>query len=204
MAKQLGKYEIIRTLGQGAMGTVFLGEDPALGRQVAVKTIRTDSALGEDSKARFFREARACGNLNHPNIVTVYDFGEEDGLLYLAMEFIPGEDLHEVFQRREADPKELLNLFGQICDGLQHAHERGVVHRDIKPSNIRVTPGPRGGRAKLVDFGIASFTDQAALEGVWGSPYYIAPEKALGRKTLELDLVKKSYELKGLKLPEGI
>ena len=178
MRETIGKFRIIREIGHGAMGTVYLGEDDSIGRQVAIKTIRGDSALGAESKTRFFREARACGTLNHPNIVTVYDFGEEADLLYLAMEYIPGEDLQTTFQAGLSSPQELLALFGQICDGLQHAHERGVIHRDIKPSNIRVTRTARGMTAKIVDFGVARTANSDLTNSgiIMGTVSYLAPE----------------------------
>ena len=178
MRETIGKYRVIRELGHGAMGTVFLGEDDSIGRQVAIKTIRTDSTLGAESKARFFREAQACGALNHPNIVTIYDFGEDGDFLYLAMEYIPGEDLHKTFLSGDSSSLELLELFAQICDGLQHAHERGVIHRDIKPSNILVTKTPRGMTAKIVDFGVARTANSDLTNSgiIMGTVSYLAPE----------------------------
>lgn len=182
MIPRIGKFEILRRLGEGAMGEVFLAQDPVIGREVAIKTIRKDSvALGEakeEARGRFYREARAAGGLNHPNLVTVHEFGEDQGLLYLAMEFVPGEDLATLLQRRSLTPREILDVLAQVCDGLAYAHSRGVLHRDIKPTNIRV--GRLQGRlfAKVMDFGIAriggsEMTGTGTLLGTFG---YMAPE----------------------------
>lgn len=182
MLPRLGKFELLQRLGEGAMGEVFLARDPVLGREVAVKTIRKDSvALGEaqdQARERFYREARAAGGLNHPNLVTVHEFGEDQGLLYLAMEYVPGEDLATLLSRRSLTARELLEVLAQVCDGLAFAHARGVLHRDIKPSNIRV--GRLQGRlvAKVMDFGIAriggsEMTGTGTLLGTFG---YMAPE----------------------------
>jgi serine/threonine-protein kinase len=182
MLPRLGKFELLQRLGEGAMGEVFLARDPVLDREVAVKTIRKDSvALGEaqdQARERFYREARAAGGLNHPNLVTVHEFGEDQGLLYLAMEYVPGEDLATLLSRRSLTARELLEVLAQVCDGLAFAHARGVLHRDIKPSNIRV--GRLQGRlvAKVMDFGIAriggsEMTGTGTLLGTFG---YMAPE----------------------------
>lgn len=185
MTSRIGKFEIQRRLGEGAMGEVFLALDTVIGREVAIKTIRKDSlALGEakdEARERFYREARAAGGMNHPNLVTVHEFGEDQGLLYLAMEYVPGEDLATLLSRRSLTARELLEVLAQICDGLAYAHAKGVLHRDIKPSNIRVTPD---GDIKVLDFGIAraDFSGrEAKTEQVrYGSLGYMAPERVLG------------------------
>ncbi len=182
MTSRIGKFEILRRLGEGAMGEVYLALDTVIGREVAIKTIRKDSiALGEakeEARERFYREARAAGGLNHPNLVTVHEFGEDQGLLYLAMEFVPGEDLATLLSRRALTARELLEVLAQVCEGLAYAHAKGVLHRDIKPSNIRV--GRLQGRhvAKVMDFGIAriggsEMTGTGTLLGTFG---YMAPE----------------------------
>jgi len=178
MRQRIGKFEILRTLGKGAMGEVFLGRDPVLGREVAIKTVQPGNSFGEEAKARFEREARATAAMNHPNIVTVFDFGEEDGLHYLVMEFIEGEDLESLIAKRSLSKPELLEALAQACEGLAYAHERGVIHRDVKPSNILVTRRGKKLHAKLTDFGVA-LVDRSNLteQGVWmGTVSYMAPE----------------------------
>ncbi|MFN8011226.1 MAG: serine/threonine-protein kinase [Holophagaceae bacterium] len=195
MTLRIGKFEILRRLGEGAMGEVFLAQDTVIGREVAIKTIRKDSlALGEakdEARERFYREARAAGGLNHPNLVTVHEFGEEAGLLYLAMEFVPGEDLGALLSRRGLSPRELLEVLAQVCDGLAYAHAKGVLHRDIKPSNIRVASLQGRLLAKVMDFGIAriggsEMTGTGTLLGTFG---YMAPEYIqTGHPTPSVDL----------------
>lgn len=177
MLRSLGKYEILRPLGRGAMGEVYLAQDPILGREVALKTIQAGSAFGDEARARFAREARATAALNHPNIVTVYDFGQEGDLAYLVMEYVEGESLEALIT--QGVPKtDLLEALVQVCEGLGYAHERGVIHRDVKPANILVNRRGRRLQAKLMDFGVA-LVDQSTLtaEGVWmGTLSYMAPE----------------------------
>jgi hypothetical protein len=177
MREKIGKFEILRLLGQGAMGKVFLGRDAGLGRDVAVKTIRLGSAFGAEATARFEREARAAGSLNHPNVVTVFEFGEDQGLYYLAMEWVEGQDLDALIHSRQWPMAELLELLAQACEGLGYAHERGIVHRDIKPANILVSLGKRP-VAKLMDFGLALVGhSDLTQQGNWmGTVNYMAPE----------------------------
>ncbi|BDU74502.1 protein kinase domain-containing protein [Mesoterricola silvestris] len=178
MIKTIGKFEIVRLLGRGNMGEVYLGRDPVLDRPVAVKTIRPGTAFEGEGQARFEREARAMAALNHPNIITIYDFGMVEELCYLAMEFHEGDDLATLIQRGAPSRAELLEALAQACDGLGFAHARGIVHRDFKPANILV--GGKGKRpvAKLLDFGVAS-VDRSSLteQGTWmGTVSYMAPE----------------------------
>ncbi len=183
----LGRYQVTRELGQGAMGTVYLGEDPKISRVVAIKTMALSeefegSALDE-AKARFFREAQSAGRLNHPNIVAIYDAGEEHDLAYIAMEFLKGYDLARHTKPDSLLPIETVIDIGiQCAEALDYAHKQSVVHRDIKPSNIMYDP--ESGQVKLTDFGIARITDSSKTRTgvVLGTPNYMSPEQALGDK----------------------
>ncbi len=178
MQQRIGKFEIIRKLGAGGMGEVFLARDPAIGREVALKTILATGASASDARERFFREARAAGGMNHPHLVTIHEFGEDEGTLFLAMEYVPGEDLSLLLQQRSLSPAEVLEVLAQVCEGLAHAHHAGVLHRDIKPSNIRVSHIGSRLHVKVMDFGIAriagsDMTGTGTLLGTFG---YMAPE----------------------------
>ncbi len=178
MFEKLGRFQIKRLLGQGAMGEVYLALDPAIGREVAIKTIIPTSAQGDEAKARFEREARAAGILNHPHLVTIYEFGEDQGVLYIAMEYVRGHDLEDLFREQALTHSEALEVLAQVCDGLNFAHRNGIVHRDIKPSNVRVTRDGRRIHAKVMDFGVAriSNSDMTATGMVMGTVSYMAPE----------------------------
>ncbi len=178
MFEKLGKFHIKKVLGQGAMGEVYLGEDPSIGRQVAIKTILPSAAQGDEAKERFEREAKAAGALNHPNLVTIYEFGEDQNVMYIAMELVPGHDLQELLADQSLTQTEVLEVLGQVCDGLDYAHRQGVVHRDIKPSNIRVQRDGKKLRAKVMDFGVARVanSDMTATGMVMGTVSYMAPE----------------------------
>jgi serine/threonine-protein kinase len=178
MFEKLGKFEIKRVLGNGAMGEVYLGVDPSIGREVAIKTILPAAAQGGDAKERFAREARAAGVLNHPNLVTIYEFGEDQGVLYIAMEFVKGHDLDEVLQEQTLTLSESLEVLAQVCDGLGFAHRQQIVHRDIKPTNVRVQRDGKRLHAKVMDFGVAkiSNSDMTATGMVMGTVSYMAPE----------------------------
>ena len=180
MLKTIGKYEIQRLLGKGSMGEVYLGVDPTLGREVAIKTILAGPMADQeaDGKARFSREARAMAALNHPNIITIFDFGTEEHNHYLVMEYLEGEDLASHIERGALDKLALLEVLAQACEGLGYAHHCGIVHRDVKPGNILVTFRGKRPMAKLLDFGVAS-VDRSNLteQGVWmGTVSYMAPE----------------------------
>lgn len=184
MTVHIGKFELIRPLGRGGMGTVFLGRDPVLGREVAIKTISM-GAEGEQGelRQRFLREASLAARFSHPNLLTVYEFGEQEGILFIAMEFLRGVDLSALLERKLLGPRTVLDLLAQVADGLSEAHQSGVIHRDIKPQNIRVLATPRGPLAKIMDFGIA----RSRMDGhmtqtgaVLGTPYYTAPEVLKG------------------------
>jgi len=178
---QVGKYAIIGKIGAGAMGEVFRAHDPVLGRDVAIKVVLGRLSEDERARERFLREARAAAQLNHPNIITVYDFGEERGMAYMAMELLEGKDLRELLaQRKLATLEDKLAMMEQILDGLAFAHAKGVMHRDLKPGNVHVLPN---GQIKIMDFGLARRAQDAGASGVvMGTPYYMAPEQALGER----------------------
>ena len=189
MAKKttkIGRYKVLGELGRGAMGIVYKAEDPNLDRVVALKTIvlEADAEGRKEYEKRFFLEAKAAGKLNHPNIVTVYDFGEEDGVAYLAMELVEGTDLRERLKdsKGEGLPAiDAVDIAQQIAEGLGYAHERGIVHRDIKPGNIMLQ---RRGQAKIMDFGLARMrvADHKTSTGmVLGTPKYMSPEQVAGQ-----------------------
>src|SRR6266700_3327285 len=137
---KLGKYEILDVIGRGGMGVVYKAVDPAIGRHVAIKMITGAFAEDPNLLKRFYREAQSTGSLQHPNIVTVYDLGDDNGSPYLVMEFLEGESLEGVIRsRREMILAEKLSIAVQACDGLDYAHRRNIVHRDIKPANIVLT-----------------------------------------------------------------
>lgn len=175
---RLGKYEITSVLGKGGMGTVYLGRDPIIDRAVALKTIRKDllEDSGPDIVRRFRNEARAAGRLNHPGIVAIYDYGEDEDYAFIAMEYIEGCELRVLLREKVALPvADACGFMLQLLDALAYAHDAGVIHRDVKPSNALIT---RSGRLKLADFGIARL-DDACLTRVgtlMGTPGYMAPE----------------------------
>src|SRR5947199_778983 len=179
----VGRYVITVKLGRGAMGVVYKALDTTIWRTVALKTMRLDvhGLDAQEMVRRFQNEARAAGVLNHPNIVTIYDAGEQDGIFYIAMEFIEGTTLHEVLaEQRVLATDEVLQLTRQICRGLDYAHSNGIVHRDIKPANIMITGN---GTVKIMDFGIAKSGGQVTNTGqVLGTPNYMAPEQVKGRQ----------------------
>ncbi len=180
---KIGRYQILDEAGRGAMGTVYRALDPLIERKVAIKTVAIAQLQqeGTDAEARFLREAQSAGRLSHPNIVTIYDVGEADGLAYIAMEYLPGISLREVMQRGPMPLDLALDTATQMAEALAFAHEHGVIHRDIKPGNVVVT-GQRG-RVKLTDFGIAHLINSHhTLTGqMLGSPRYMSPEQAMGR-----------------------
>jgi predicted Ser/Thr protein kinase len=176
--RKIAKFEILDRLGQGGMGTVYKARDPGLDRLVALKTILPGLLQSEEAKERFYREARAVARLQHPNIVTVFEAGDFEGTLFIAMELLEGQDLAQVLQVARS-VEEKVKIVVEVCHGLDYAHKRGVIHRDIKPANIRLLPN---GSVKIVDFGIArlgeSHMTQTGL--VLGTPSYLAPEVLAG------------------------
>jgi serine/threonine protein kinase len=181
MRSHIGKFEVVRLLGQGAMGEVYLGRDPSIGREVAIKTIRPallGLEAGGDVRERFAREAKAAGLLHHPNVVTVFEFGTDEDLLYLVMEYVPGEDLATLMLRDGLTPSDLLETLAQVCEGLAQAHRHGIIHRDIKPTNVMVQRDEGELRAKVMDFGVAKLSggDMTQTGMVVGTLAYMAPE----------------------------
>ncbi|HMM53867.1 MAG TPA: serine/threonine-protein kinase [Candidatus Desulfobacillus sp.] len=182
--KKLDKYEIRRELGQGAMGIVYEGFDPMIARRVALKTLRReqlDRAEAEEILARFKREAQAAGRLNHPNIVQIYEYGEEGGTAFIAMEFVEGRELKDAFDANERFPMaEIVRIMEQLLAALDYSHGNGVVHRDIKPSNIILL---KDGTVKVADFGIARIESSNLTQAgsVLGTPSYMSPEQFMGQ-----------------------
>ncbi|MGH7521219.1 MAG: serine/threonine-protein kinase, partial [Gemmatimonadales bacterium] len=175
--RRLGKYELHQLLGEGAMGIVWKAYDTVLRRYVALKLLSASFRKTKDMHDRFLREARAAGAIQHANIVTVYDLGESEGQLYIAMELVEGRDLSDMIALR--DPLALerkLDIAIEVLTGLHFAHQRGVIHRDVKPSNVRVMPD---GRVKIMDFGIARLqkADATGSGAIVGTPTYMAPEQ---------------------------
>lgn len=184
--KLLGnRYEIITKIGAGGMANVYQARCTILNRIVTVKILREELAEDKDFVRRFQMEAQAVASLSHPNIVSIYDVGEEDGLPYLVMEYVEGTNLKEMIRRRGAlPPSEAISIGIQVCAALEHAHSKGIIHRDIKPHNILVTPG---GRVKVTDFGLARVLSipcaTVTQSGtVMGSVHYFSPEQARGEE----------------------
>ena len=182
----LGRYKVLKELGRGAMGVVYLGKDPTIQRFVAIKTMRLDEIDDADKlqeiKTRFFREAESTGRLTHPNIVTIYDAGEEQDLGYIAMELLEGTTLKEWSRKPNLLPLDkLIATLSTVADALDYAHQQGVVHRDIKPANIMVT---NGDTVKVMDFGIAKMASSSKTQTniVLGTPTYMSPEQIAGKK----------------------
>ncbi len=181
--ESLGKYEVRREIGRGAMGVVYEGYDPLIKRVVALKTIRPDPLTGEASAAvvaRFRREAQAAGRLNHPNIVSIYDYGEDGAVWYIAMEYVNGRELKELFEANERFRiADIVRIMTQILNALDYSHRQGVIHRDVKPANIFLLPD---GTVKVADFGIAHIdsSNLTQVGTVLGTPSYMSPEQIMG------------------------
>jgi len=183
----LGRYQVEKELGKGAMGVVYLGRDPKINRVVAIKTMALSQEFDEDEladvKERFFREAETAGRLNHPNIVTIFDAGEEHDLAYIAMEFLKGKDLVPQTKPDALLPlPQVASIVARVAEALAYAHGNNVVHRDIKPANIMYEP--TSDQVKVTDFGIARITDSSKTKTgmVLGTPSYMSPEQLAGKK----------------------
>ena len=181
---RIGRYKIVRELGRGAMGVVYLATDPTIGRPVAIKTIRLGEVTNAEERARLrerlFREARSAGVLSHPGIVTIYDMEAQDDLAYIAMEYVNGPTLDQLISGQPLPSDRMFSILGQTAVALDYAHQKGIVHRHIKPANIMVT---EDGLSKITDFGIAkiSTNEQFTMTGtIVGTPHYMAPEQVQG------------------------
>jgi hypothetical protein len=185
--RMLGRYEVEKELGKGAMGVVYLGKDPKIGRVVAIKTMALSQEFEADElkdvRERFFREAETAGRLTHPNIVTIFDAGEEHDLAYITMEFLKGKDLTPYIKPGTLLPLDkVLSIVARVADALAYAHKNGVVHRDVKPANIMCDL--EGDSVKVTDFGIARITDSSRTKTgmVLGTPSYMSPEQLAGKR----------------------
>jgi len=191
---RLGPYEIIEALGAGGMGEVYRARDPRLGRDIAIKVLNEKTSESAGGRARFEREARAAGALNHPNILAVYDFGLDNGRFYIASELVEGESLRDRIRRGPVPVRELYRIAVQLADGMAAAHAAGIIHRDLKPPNVMLTPE---GRVEILDFGLArqagvargsaaaadsTLTGAATHPGtVLGTVAYMSPEQVRGQ-----------------------
>ncbi|MBI2835032.1 MAG: protein kinase [Acidobacteria bacterium] len=181
VVRKIGRYEVLERVGRGGMGVLYRALDPVLDREVAIKLMSTDFTADESARPRFFREARAAAKLQHRNIVTIFEFAEEEGVPYIVMEFLRGTNLTGRLQKVPSLPLDSkLDIMVQLCTGLHFAHEQGVVHRDVKPPNIWLL---EDGTVKLLDFGIAKMASTALTNAgdVLGSAAYMAPEQVEGR-----------------------
>jgi serine/threonine-protein kinase len=182
--QQIGRYQILGELGRGAMGVVYRAQDPAIGRIIAIKTIRlsdlTDAAERDRMRDRLFREAQSAGILSHPNIVTIYDILEQDGMAYIFMEFVNGPPLEKLLADEQTpDRQTLMAILRQTAGALDYAHKKGIVHRDIKPANVMIHDD---GSAKITDFGVAKIVSQQMTQTgmMMGTPSYMSPEQVQG------------------------
>ncbi len=179
-----GRYEILQELGKGAMGVVYKAKDPQINRTIALKILREDRVTSEDFVQRFLKEAMAIGRLSHPNIVTIYDVGQDHDTIYLAMEYLEGRPFNDIIREKNLSFTEIAELAVQLAECLDYAHKKGIVHRDIKPSNIMLSPE---GKVKLTDFGIARIEDPAMNQQtrageILGTPVYMSPEQVMGQQ----------------------
>jgi Tol biopolymer transport system component len=183
IGQTISHYRIVEKLGEGGMGVVYKAEDTKLGRTVALKFLASHLTADQESGQRFIREAKAAANLDHPNVCTVYEIDEVNGQAFLAMAFLQGRTLKQKIAERPLPLGEALDIATQIGQGLQAAHEQGIVHRDVKPANIMITPQ---GRVKIMDFGLAQFSDRSRLTQTAvavGTPAYMSPEQAQRQPT---------------------
>jgi eukaryotic-like serine/threonine-protein kinase len=178
----IGRYELLDRIGRGSMGTVYRARDSGSGREVAVKVMSAELSGDPELSERFRREALAAADLDHPNIVDVYDFGEHEGRLFMAMELLQGNDLKDLIEQQSVGGLTWkLDVMVQVASGMAFVHARGLVHRDLKPGNIHIQPD---GRPKIMDFGLVRISDSNMTRTgmVMGSPAYMAPEQLRGDK----------------------
>jgi serine/threonine-protein kinase len=181
--EKIGRYQVIEEIGRGAMGVVYRAQDPAIGRVIAIKTIRlsdlTEAGERERLRERLFREAQSAGILSHPNIVTIYDIAEENGLAFIFMELVNGPPLEKLLSDHAPDSQTVLAILKQTASALDYAHKKGIVHRDIKPANIMIHDD---GQAKITDFGVAKIISQQMTQAgaMMGTPNYMSPEQVQG------------------------
>ena len=187
---RFGPYQVTAQLGEGGMGEVYRAHDTRLGRDVALKVLHADVAQNAERRSRFEREARAVAALNHPNIVALFDIGEEDGIVYFVSELVEGESLRNRIDRGPMPVRELLDVAVQVADGMSAAHAAGITHRDLKPENVMLT---RDGRVKILDFGLARHAsapsavqdrtvtiNETQPGAVLGTANYMSPEQVRG------------------------
>lgn len=184
------RYEIVRSIGEGGMANVYLGYDTILDRNVAIKVLRGDLSNDEKFVRRFQREALSASSLSHPNIVEMYDVGEDNGIYYIVMEYIEGQTLKQLLKRRGSlTLSEAIDIMLQITEGMAHAHDSYIIHRDLKPQNIMIQDD---GQIKITDFGIAMALNSTQLtqtNSVMGSVHYLPPEQAAGKgSTIKSDI----------------
>jgi serine/threonine protein kinase len=175
----IGKYKVVRIIGEGGMGRVYEAIDPVIGRRVAIKTISLNAVTDAETRSRFFREAQAAGRLSHPNLITIHDIGDAEGTPYIVMEFLEGMDLNHKIRQERLSYDAKLQIMIDVCEGLSFAHGHDIIHRDIKPANIFITTD---GRAKILDFGLArgALSDVTQTGKILGTPNYMSPEQIRG------------------------
>jgi len=178
--RRIGRYDLIEKIGRGGMGVVYRARDTVIGRPVAVKMLISDIDVSDETRQRFFREARSAGQLTHRNIITIYDFGEEGGRAYIVMELLTGESLTNLLARGVKLPiEQQVEIMMRVSEGLAFAHSRGIVHRDVKPANLFVTTD---GQVKILDFGVARIASSKLTRSglLVGTPDYMSPEQVMG------------------------
>ena len=179
--QRIGRYELIEKIGRGGMGVVYRAKDSTIGRPVAIKMLISDIDVSDEARERFYREARSAGQLAHRNIITIYDFGEDQGRAYIVMELLTGESLAGLLTRgAPLSIEQKIEIMARACEGLAFAHARGIVHRDIKPANLFVTTD---GQIKVLDFGVARIASSKLTRSGFlvGTPDYMSPEQVMGQ-----------------------